>query len=275
MSTLKTFGFNVRRKRTQESPTPSKQDKNITSTHESSVVFTPAAASPIDSFHLHKSKPTKRKSPPKQATLLPFFFTQQQQKQQASSPKSNTRDTPSSQQQQQQQQQQIEQHSHLIPQQQSNTDKDDENEVCQIRRRVSLVDLLPLLMETYHNDVDDFNSHNDQQQTRPMILLQVKPSKTIYAIPGEKTQERPCLRRQRQSEEKEQVKKRSCSTTTTILKKNHTYPFLDEFDSQEDDNGYTSMRHCLSTQQVNSLLLDIANEYLAFDNNAWCATYLG
>lgn len=67
------------------------------------------------------------------------------------------------------------------------------------------------------------------------------------------------------------VTKRLCSEESHC----HTYSFLDDFDSQEDtviDDA--TVRHCLSTHQVNSLLLAIANEYMAFDDNGWCSSYL-
>ncbi|SAM02868.1 hypothetical protein [Absidia glauca] len=308
MSTLKTFGFNVRRKRNQESASPliAKQDKAIT--HESIPSTTlafeapsidpPSKLSPSPSTQsnsistsnkIQKSKPaTKRKTSPKdpkQATLLPFF----------SSPRTNTLlpqspqaplippPPPSSRQQ-------------ITAVNQAGLDikREEGNEVCQIRRRISVVELLPLLVKDYCNehssDDDDNDSHlEDGQRDKchaPTVLLQVKPSKAIYApeqatmISGQNTH-----RRRRRSEEDGQedhplthpslslsvVTKRLCSEESH----HHTYSFLDDFDSQEDNVvDDATVRNCLSTHQVNSLLLAIANEYMAFDDNGWCSSYL-
>lgn len=202
MSTLKTFGFNVRRKRNQESSSPfnAKQDK--ANTHESvpsaALAFEAPSIDPLPtssstqpsslfkSNKIQKSKlVTKRKTPPKdpkQATLLPFFSGSRTNTLLPQSPQASLIPPPSSQQQ-------------LSVASQAGLDikNEEETEVCQIRRRISVVDLLPLLVKDYCNehssddddDDDDDDSHlKDGQRDKShesTVLLQVKPSKAIHA----------------------------------------------------------------------------------------------
>ncbi|CAO3649818.1 unnamed protein product [Cunninghamella blakesleeana] len=74
------------------------------------------------------------------------------------------------------------------------------------------------------------------------------------------------------------MKKRYCIHPTIKNATNHSSLFddLKENYTQNEDDLYEKkdLKHRFTIDQVNSLLLDIANEYLAFENNEWCSSYI-
>ncbi|KAI8334679.1 hypothetical protein BC941DRAFT_454269 [Chlamydoabsidia padenii] len=133
MSTLNTFGFNVRRKRQQDAPTFSnlKPGKSIPSM-ERSLAFT---ATPISSTPTNTRLRTtqlgkpRRSKDPKQSTLLPFFTTTSTTTQQVAKGNDNN----------------------------ISDGQDEGTQVCVVRRHITIVDLMPILMETfqgYNNTID-------------------------------------------------------------------------------------------------------------------------
>ncbi|ORZ15912.1 hypothetical protein BCR42DRAFT_451827 [Absidia repens] len=217
MSTLNSFGFNVRRKRNHDTAggMNSQSDKSSLSTDTSSLAF--AAASP-QSINTHikpakmlaspiskkststtiKSKPNKRHSTkdPKQSTLLPFFATQ-------TTPATNTTVAQSQEKDQiplmHQQQEQKPPGTTLVsstPSYQGNH-LEEENKLCLVRRSIDAVDLLLILEEAFDRnlcgnvDIDQDTIACDEHQklsrrnrpNTPPLLLQVKPSRVIYLPP--------------------------------------------------------------------------------------------
>ncbi|KAI9300125.1 hypothetical protein BJ944DRAFT_273478 [Cunninghamella echinulata] len=78
------------------------------------------------------------------------------------------------------------------------------------------------------------------------------------------------------------MKKRYCTNSdhnesaTTRNKHHNLFKDLKEDYTQNEHDHYEKrdLRHSLSVDQVSSLLLNIANEFLAFEDNEWAVTYL-
>ncbi|CAO3600796.1 unnamed protein product [Absidia cylindrospora] len=237
-----------------------------------------------------KSKPNKRHSTkdPKQSTLLPFFATPTN----TTMIRSQENDQIPLMHQQQEQQSAVSTVS-STPSHQGNQ-HEEENELCLVRRSIATVDLLLILEEAFGQtlcgnvDVDQATmaGYPPRRISPPPPLLQVKPSKVIYLPPPldrdnnhsvVSFDHRSTQRRQR-TQEHEQVKnKRLCPTSFSGTQQQLVYSFMDDFDiqqQQQDDIEIKAVRHCLSSGQMVSRLLDIANEMMAFENNNWCMSYL-
>lgn len=184
-------------------------------------------------------------------------------------------------------------------------DNDAGNELCVIRRHVAAFELLPILIEAFCGyGTDDLIYTDDHSLLQPSSLgtnallplkgLQIRGSDTMdYSLYTSTSR-----RRQRTDDDDDDdqavanlhtafatsvslspVKKRLCKTY------NDRHPKLsdslsvleDEFDQGDDGEAkeIRRVRHYMTTDQVNTLLLDIANEMFAFDNNTWCASYIG
>ncbi|CAO3600341.1 unnamed protein product [Absidia cylindrospora] len=328
MSTLNTFGFNVRRKRHQDTHT-SLTTKQVKTLPTPTLAFAaPATPSIYQTTKPQCNSPTIKVTPKSKTNKkqLPKILNNQlcyhSLQQQLPLPHSLPRHYP-----------QKPATMHCKTQEQQSSDEE-KNEICLIRRHVTMNELLPMLMDAFgeycNDDLRDMAQHGKQQH-RPedTILLQVKPSKTMRAIQSEAmdytndnddTHAISTLQRRRPrssltfSDDDDDdddlatetlrtaftyslslapVKKRLCGRSSTKLRpqqrtisalfesgnERHLSVLEDEFNDQQqqqqqDDNEIHRVRRCLSTGQVNSLLLDIANEYLALENNSWCASYI-
>ncbi|KAI8084943.1 uncharacterized protein BX664DRAFT_338155 [Halteromyces radiatus] len=185
-------------------------------------------------------------------------------------------------------------------------EKEEDNTICMIRRPVTLTQLLPSIVESF--GVYDNNDDTMIMMDHDLPLLQIKPNKILYTTSIEETMDRQQQRRRRRSEEESDnneeaadsddsttteggsslraaftqsltlvpMKKRLCSRGK-LQQQNGTDEWIDDqsyYLDQDEKVDIRMTRRCLSVDQVNALLLDIANEFLAFDNNHWCTTYL-
>lgn len=297
MSSLSNFGFNVRRKRCQDLPSfPSAKDGKALCTLEpsSSLAFatTPPLLKPTpptSSVKRSSAPLRKHRRPqprdPKQSTLLPFFATQSN----PSSPQRLLQETKASVYTRSQQ--------HSPPTQY--TDSDEENEICVVRRHFTAFDLLPILFEAFSGYSSGDLIYTDESLLQPRAIDKdtLLPLKGLQ-IRGPEIMDfslHTTRRRRRTDNDDEQtvanlhtafatsvslspVKKRLCKTYSDhhCRLSDSLSALEDEFDQGDGEaKEIRRVRQYLTTDQVNTLLLDIANEMFAFDNNTWCASYIG